>query len=110
MKTYVISFVRQENGYRVWVYGLFPDEATSHFKEKFVGIGNYPLCYSERLIPAITSEWRGHKLVSIVTLMEKFVNDYFPEYQKKAVTPFIPYLTKIMKTILSKGRRSRCMG
>lgn len=107
MKTYIVSFVRLDNGYRVWVYGLFPDEATSIFKEKFVGIGNYPLCYSERLIPSVTSGWRGHRLVSLPTLLERFVNDYFPEYQKRAVIPYITYINKVMKTFIGKRGKSK---
>ncbi|MEM2265218.1 MAG: hypothetical protein QW687_00095 [Candidatus Hadarchaeales archaeon] len=107
MKSYVVALVKLENGYRVWVYGLFPDEAFAILKEKFVGVGNYPLCYSERIIPSISSQWKGCKLVSLPTLFEKFINDHFPEYQKKSVLPYLPYIPKVTKSLTNKRRRNK---
>ncbi|MEM4296942.1 MAG: hypothetical protein QW815_01070 [Nitrososphaerota archaeon] len=109
MKNYVVAFVKLDNGYRAWIYGLFPDEAFAILKEKFVGVGNYPLCYSERVIPSIPSQLKGYKLVSLPTLFEKFINNHFPEYQK-GVLSYLPYIPKIMKSLTNKRRRNKWMG
>jgi len=94
----LVAVTKVNGGYRIWVYGLLPEEARKVFKISFSSIGDLPLCYSSDIFSSIPEPVKAKNPVPLTALLETFISNHFPPYQRKVIK-ILPFLPKVLRQV-----------